>query len=160
VAVDAWEDYLARLWEAGHGAWLGSTDDDAIDLFSYYGLGIMLNSAQSDSCRDLLTYGPGVGHVWRFANRVGKTTGLDVVHGFAAFRKWRPGWEPVAADWQTWKGVPYKTLHSAPENRLMGKAWDQSNDPMAFHRDWLLEAFRVLQPGGIIKVFSGTRTKH
>ncbi|OHD27677.1 MAG: hypothetical protein A2Y38_23615 [Spirochaetes bacterium GWB1_59_5] len=43
---------------------------------------------------------------------------------------------------------------------FMGRAWDKSDDPMAFHRDWLLEAFRVLQPGGIIKVFSGTRTKH
>ena len=43
---------------------------------------------------------------------------------------------------------------------FMNAKWDQSNDPMAFHRDWLLEAFRVLQPGGIIKVFSGTRTKH
>ena len=29
-----------------------------------------------------------------------------------------------------------------------------------WHRDWLNEAHRVLQPNGIIKAFSGTRTFH
>lgn len=42
----------------------------------------------------------------------------------------------------------------------MNKSWDTLADPMAFHRQWLREAFRVLKPGGLIKVFSGTRTKH
>jgi site-specific DNA-methyltransferase (adenine-specific) len=29
-----------------------------------------------------------------------------------------------------------------------------------WHHDWLVEAFRTLQPGGVIKAFSGTRTFH
>ena len=29
-----------------------------------------------------------------------------------------------------------------------------------WHREWLVEAFRVLQPGGVIKAFSATRTWH
>jgi site-specific DNA-methyltransferase (adenine-specific) len=29
-----------------------------------------------------------------------------------------------------------------------------------WHLQWLQEAFRVLQPGGVIKAFSGTRTFH
>jgi len=43
---------------------------------------------------------------------------------------------------------------------FMNSKWDKSSDPTAFHKAWLTEAFRVLQPGGLIKVFSGTRTKH
>jgi DNA modification methylase len=29
-----------------------------------------------------------------------------------------------------------------------------------WHREWLVEAYRVLQPGGVIKAFSATRTYH
>jgi hypothetical protein len=36
----------------------------------------------------------------------------------------------------------------------------QMHDNQEWHRQWLTEAFRVLQPGGIAKVFSATRTFH
>lgn len=118
----AFLDFVRALREAGHAAWLGSTDPDAADLFAYYGLGILLNDAQSESLRDLLTWPGGTGHVWRFANRVGKTSGLDVFHLLAILRKWMPLWAPLRDDFDDWWDAPYKTLHSAPTNRLMGKA--------------------------------------
>lgn len=45
----------------------------------------------------------------------------------------------------------------------MGKKWDdlsQNELQQDWHREWLVEAFRVLQPGGVIKAFSATRTWH
>jgi hypothetical protein len=47
--------------------------------------------------------------------------------------------------------------------RFMGKAFDDLGDGAAqreWHRDWLMEAYQVLKPGGVIKAFGGTRTFH
>jgi hypothetical protein len=41
---------------------------------------------------------------------------------------------------------------------FMGKDWDRLEQ--AWHRKWLTEAHRVLAPGGVIKVFGGTRVFH
>lgn len=46
---------------------------------------------------------------------------------------------------------------------FMNKKWDKLDDAhaqQAWHREWLAEVFRVLKPGGVIKVFSATRTFH
>ncbi len=46
---------------------------------------------------------------------------------------------------------------------FMGKDFDKlgnGESQQLWHRDWLNEAYRVLQGGGIIKAFSGTRTFH
>ena len=53
---------------------------------------------------------------------------------------------------------------------FMGREWDTATvettdtgttvDMQEWHRRWLAEVFRVLQPGGVIKAFSGTRTYH
>lgn len=45
-----------------------------------------------------------------------------------------------------------------PRGGFMGKAWDGTG--IAFSADLWDEVYRVLQPGGIIKAFSGTRTFH
>ena len=44
--------------------------------------------------------------------------------------------------------------------KFMGSQWDDLGDMVAWHMRWLEQAFRVLKPGGIIKMFSGTRTYH
>lgn len=47
--------------------------------------------------------------------------------------------------------------------RFMAKAFDDLGDGASqreWHRAWLLEAHRVLAPGGVIKAFGGTRTFH
>jgi DNA modification methylase len=46
---------------------------------------------------------------------------------------------------------------------FMGKEFDTLGDgpaQQAWHHRWMVEAFRVLRPGGTIKAFSGTRTYH
>jgi DNA modification methylase len=46
---------------------------------------------------------------------------------------------------------------------FMGKAFDKLGEGAAqreWHEAWLVEAFRVLRPGGVIKAFGGTRTYH
>ncbi|MDB4278261.1 site-specific DNA-methyltransferase [Deltaproteobacteria bacterium] len=46
---------------------------------------------------------------------------------------------------------------------FMSKEWDNISEDVQmqqWHVLWLLEAYRVLEPGGVIKVFSGTRTFH
>ena len=45
----------------------------------------------------------------------------------------------------------------------MGKDWDALGPAQAmqeWHRLWLVQGFRILQPGGLIRVFSATRTYH
>ena len=45
----------------------------------------------------------------------------------------------------------------------MGRKWDDLSTRGAtttWHEAWLTEAHRVLEPGGVIKVFSATRTFH
>jgi site-specific DNA-methyltransferase (adenine-specific) len=49
-------------------------------------------------------------------------------------------------------------LDSKPTKGFMGKAWDGTG--IAFTSDLWTEVFRVLVPGGVIKVFGGTRTFH
>jgi len=46
---------------------------------------------------------------------------------------------------------------------FMGKKWDEEMEggqALEWHIRWLTEAYRVLVPNGIIKVFSATRTFH
>lgn len=46
---------------------------------------------------------------------------------------------------------------------FMGKDFDKLGDgesQQRWHKDWLEQAYRVLQPGGVLKAFSGTRTFH
>lgn len=46
---------------------------------------------------------------------------------------------------------------------FMGKEWDELDDAHAqqeWHRQWLVEVYRLLKPGGVIKVFGATRTFH
>ena len=47
--------------------------------------------------------------------------------------------------------------------RFMGKHWDDAGDGLAqqeWHRQWLVEAERVLRPSGRLLAFGGTRTFH
>lgn len=41
---------------------------------------------------------------------------------------------------------------------LMNRTWDKEDKD--FHHRWLVQAFRVLVPGGRVKAFSATRTYH
>lgn len=108
---------LAQLPER-HKAWLRAGD---IELFAYHGWGILLTSAQHEQLNEVLTWPPGTIHVWRWANRTGKTTGLDVLYAFATWYKWRY----VNEDIDGWLAYPnYKVLHAAPLNELAGKAYE------------------------------------
>jgi len=100
-----------------HRAWLESGD---IELFCYYGWGVVLNDAQLEHIDDVLTWPPGTIHVWRWANRTGKTTGLDLLYSWAVWYKWRF----EHADFEHgWLPFNYKVLHAAPLSELAGKAW-------------------------------------
>jgi hypothetical protein len=100
-----------------HRAWLGDGD---IETWAYYGLGIILNDAQVEHLADVIRWPPGSIHVWRWANRTGKTTGLDVLYGWAAWYKWRF----EAAEFDDWFGRRWKALHAAPLGELAGKAYE------------------------------------
>ena len=55
--------------------------------------------------------------------------------------------------------VGFKVCHcEEPEFPLIGK--EQGARMQEWHAQWLTEALRVLQPGGTVKVFGGTRTFH
>ena len=116
-------DYLAALADlpARHRAWL---EDGAIDLWAYYGLGIVLNDAQLEHLNDVLRWPPGTVHVWRWANRTGKTTGLDILYGWATWHKWRY----TSADLDEWFAYRYKVLHAAPLGELAAKAYELWED--------------------------------
>ena len=53
-------------------------------------------------------------------------------------------------DWYV-KGEKYDPQAKKRSRNALQQDW---------HREWLVEAFRVLQPGGVIKAFSATRTWH
>lgn len=109
-------DALAGL-PRRHRAWLESGD---IELFAYYGWGVVLNDAQLEHLNDVIRWPPGTIHVWRWANRTGKTTGLDMLYPWACWYKWRF----EAADFEKgWLPYNYKVLHAAPLSELAGKAW-------------------------------------
>lgn len=112
-------DFVSALASlpAKHRAWL---EDGDMELWAYYGLGVLLNDAQLEHINDVLTWPPGSYHVWRWANRTGKTTGLDVLHGWAAWYKWR--YEAPIFD--EWFGYQWKSLHAAPLGELAGKAYE------------------------------------
>jgi hypothetical protein len=93
---------------------------DDFDLFCYYGWGVVSNSAQLESHQALRAWPPGSIHLWRWANRTGKTSGLILDHLWAIWKKWRYENE----DLDRWLGYTYRTLQAAPLNRLMGKAWE------------------------------------
>lgn len=109
--LDALKDLPKR-----HRAWLESGD---IELFAYYGWGVVLNDAQLEHLDDVLTWPPGTVHVWRWANRTGKTTALDILYAWAAWYKWRF----EHAEFETgWLPYNYKVLHAAVLSELAGKA--------------------------------------
>lgn len=98
-----------------------ASDDPA--LWLYHGLGVLLNSAQEEEINNVLTMPPGTFHVWRFANRSGKTCAAIFLETFAAWKKHRY----QQPDLDAWLGYKYKVLHAAPQNRLMGKAWEAAD---------------------------------
>lgn len=101
---------------AKHRAWLESGD---IELFAFYGWGVVLTSAQLEHIGEVMSWPPGTIHVWRWANRTGKTTGLDLLYLWAAWYKWRF----EHAEFNGWLAFNYKVLHAAPLSELAGKAW-------------------------------------
>lgn len=47
--------------------------------------------------------------------------------------------------------------------KFMSKGWDdigEGSQQREWHRAWLMQAYRILKPNGVIKAFSGTRTFH
>jgi len=103
---------------AKHRAWLESDD---IELFAYYGWGVVGNSAQVEMWNDVQRWPAGTIHVLRWANRTGKTTGLTLLELWAIWKKWRF----LAAVFDPdWLNFTYRVLHAAPLGRLTGKAWE------------------------------------
>lgn len=104
-----------------HRAWLSEpVGIRGFELFCYHGWGVVPNDAQLESMQDILEWPPGSIHLWRFGNRVGKTSGLMLDHSYIAWQKWR--YENL--DHDGWLAYRYKTLHAAPQGILMGKAWE------------------------------------
>lgn len=100
--------------------WLESDDPE---LFCFYGWGVVLNDAQVEAIHELLRWPDGTIHLWRWANRTGKTTGLVMAHLYYVWKKRRY----QNADLDSWLDYKYRTLHSAPLNRLTGKAWEMAD---------------------------------
>ena len=104
-----------------HRAWLTMpVSVEGFELFCYYGWGVVPNDAQLEAVKAILEWPEGTFHLWRWANRTGKTTGLMLAHLYFAFKKWRY----QNADLDGWLAYRYKTLHAAPQGILMGKAWE------------------------------------
>lgn len=95
--------------------WLESDD---IELFSYYGWGVIPNDAQLELWHETLTAPPGTAIIARFANRAGKTTGDFILESYWAWKKLR--YRTASLD--TWAGYKYRVLHAAPLNNLASKA--------------------------------------
>lgn len=106
---------------AKHRAWIAEPPSvRGFELFCYYGWGVVPNDAQLDSMEAVLDWPEGSIHLWKWANRTGKTTGAMLDHTYLTFKKWRY----TNADVDGWIGYRYKTLHAAPQGILMGKAWE------------------------------------
>lgn len=43
---------------------------------------------------------------------------------------------------------------------FMSKTWDQEGEGVAFSQEFWREVYRVIEPGGVVKAFSATRTYH
>ncbi len=110
-------DALATI-PAKHRAWLESDD---IELFAYYGWGVVGNSAQVELWHDVQRWPAGTVHVMRWANRSGKTTALTLLEMWAIWKKWRFAAAVFDPDWLNFT---YRVLHAAPLGKLTGKAWE------------------------------------
>lgn len=126
MTVATQRDYLDALatLPKRHRVWLEAFD---IELWAYYGWGVILTSAQLEHLNDVIKWPPGSIHVWRWANRTGKTTGLDLLYGFVAWHKWRY----ENASLESWLAYRYQVLHAAPLGELAGKAWKLFEDLIA-----------------------------
>ncbi len=126
----AYYDALREI-PAKHRAWLEldpSVDDRAFPLFCFHGFGVMVNSAQEEAAAEVFRkWPPGTAHVWRWANRTGKTTGVDLIDLLAIWKKWRY----INEDFDSYLAYEYKVLHAAPLNKLMGKAWGMIDSMLA-----------------------------
>jgi hypothetical protein len=96
---------------------------DDFEIWCYYGFGVVLNSAQLEAHDAIRSWPRGSVHLWRWANRVGKTSGLVLTHMNYGWAK--RGYEN--AQLERWIDYLYRTLHAAPLNRLMGKAWEMAD---------------------------------
>ncbi len=106
---------------AAHRAWINMpVSVEGFELFCYFGWGVVLNDAQREAADDIIRWPAGAFHLWRWANRTGKTTVLMLLHLYFIFKKWRLD----MLDLDGWLGYRYKTLHAAPQGILMGKAWE------------------------------------
>jgi len=146
-------EYAAALaaLPARHRSWLR---DGRIELWAYHGLGIVLNDAQLEHIYELLRWPPGSIHVWRWANRSGKTTGLDVLYGWAAWYKWRL----MAGAFEDWWRRPYKVLHAAPLGELAAKAYELWEQIIAGAAEQQRNPFTQRQrPGALLPFFRATK---
>lgn len=147
-------EFLAALADlpAKHRAWLESRD---VELFAYYGFGVLLTDAQIEHIRDVIIWPPGSAHVWRWANRTGKTTGLDMFYAWASWYKWR--FEHASFD--GWLAYEYKSLHAAPLSELAGKAWDLFAALIDNRADQQRNPITKLQrPAVLVPFFEATKT--
>lgn len=142
----AFLDQLNQI-PAKHRAWLESAD---FELWCYYGWGVVANDAQVSLAHDIFEkWPPGTIHVARWANRTGKTTGVDLINLFAIWRKWRY----QNADWEAYLGYLYRVLHAAPLNRLMGYAWSVVDALIAGTADQQLSPITNRPRPGILRPF-------
>ncbi len=145
-------DALADL-PAQHRTWLSldpEQDRRAFELWCFYGWGVVVNDAQLQLADDVFRAWPGgTIHVERWANRSGKTVGDILIQMFAIWRKWRY----QNASFDDWLAYSYKTLQSAPENRLMGKAWQTADSLIRGVGDPQKSPFTNRQRNGVLRGF-------
>lgn len=92
---------------------------EAFELWSYYGWGVVPNDFQIQLVDDVMRAWPeGAAHLVKVGNRGGKTTGDLLLETYAMWLKWRYR----NADFEPYLRYLYGVLHSAPTNRLMGRA--------------------------------------
>lgn len=103
--------------KSGALPWLQSDD---FEVFCFFGFGVVLTDDQKRAA-EMIFADPesGLIHVWRWANRSGKSTLLVLLHMYVCWKKWRF----PAKRFEVWQKYTYRTLHSAPLNVLVGKAW-------------------------------------
>ena len=113
----AWVEALEDLAKSGALAWLQSDD---FELFCFFGFGVILTDDQKKAAAMVFADPEsGLFHVWRWGNRSGKTTVLVLLHAYAVWKKWRF----PSPRFEVWERYVYRTLHTAPMNKLVGKAW-------------------------------------